>query len=722
MNQKVSILIPTRQRYEKLRRCISSILENTEYPEYEIVVIVDFDDPGSVACIDFPNPRVKLICHNRREMYVGKINLGYHRTKSPFVVYLADDVIVRKGWLTEAMKVMKDELNGLGLVSFNDWHYQERLAPHGLISRKFVRAYLNNDIFYPGYVHYWCDTELTVRAKSWKRFAYSPKSFVEHTREDRPEDRDHLCKEGEKTRQSGADLFTLRQWLEFPDEMPEPKREDKLPEKVKLRFHPTERVTFYRGFFDTKGRKIDTREGRKVWEVNTDTAILLLRNFPVNWKPASEIRKKPKKRDLRILACLCVYNEIDILPYLLKYLTSQGIEVFVFDNFSTDGTWEYLNDLHYRCERLDTGGEFNLKAILDKKMELFHREKPDWCIYQDADEFILTSEFKTLKEFITDRDRKGYTVINQLRVFFLPTGEENYELGDPRKVFRYYDRGCWFDTPNACSDRIFKYSEDMVILEGAHHVITGDYRVSREGLDNPIFHYPYREFREQKIRERRERSKKEYSEKNLHRHYYEFIPEKWDKKNLTDIRDPENPLYKFYTGKAIISLEDLVGKGRYNNEPHRDMQPFFFFFAGLVIACDAKLVFEIGTGYLRSTKSFLWGLEKTGGRLVSCDPVKRWDSFSHPQFKFIQKKSSEVLEDWKDEIDLLFIDGDHSLEAARFDLEKFGRFVRKGGLIVLHDTSYHDGPRRVVSESKFGDMGMIYFQKIPGLTIYQKVK
>jgi hypothetical protein len=36
-------------------------------------------------------------------------------------------------------------------------------------------------------------------------------------------------------------------------------------------------------------------------------------------------------------------------------------------------------------------------------------------------------------------------------------------------------------------------------------------------------------------------------------------------------------------------------------------------------------------------------------------------------------------------IDLLWVDGDHSYEAAKFDLEAWGKFVRKGGTIAAHD-------------------------------------
>jgi predicted O-methyltransferase YrrM len=50
--------------------------------------------------------------------------------------------------------------------------------------------------------------------------------------------------------------------------------------------------------------------------------------------------------------------------------------------------------------------------------------------------------------------------------------------------------------------------------------------------------------------------------------------------------------------------------------------------------------------------------------------------------------SREALERWDGRaIDLLWVDGDHSYEAARFDLEAWGEFVRPGGVAAAHDYS-----------------------------------
>ena len=56
------------------------------------------------------------------------------------------------------------------------------------------------------------------------------------------------------------------------------------------------------------------------------------------YKPQGQNKK------LKIVQISCVYNEMEYLPHQLKYIKSQGLDVYVIDNCSTDGTWEWLQE------------------------------------------------------------------------------------------------------------------------------------------------------------------------------------------------------------------------------------------------------------------------------------------------------------------------------------------------------------------------------------------
>ena len=69
-----------------------------------------------------------------------------------------------------------------------------------------------------------------------------------------------------------------------------------------------------------------------------------------------------------------------------------------------------------------------------------------------------------------------------------------------------------------------------------------------------------------------------------------------------------------------------------------------------------------------------------------------------PNIKKFIMPSDEFAKVWKDPIDLLFIDGDHSKKQVLKDVDNIGKYVREGtGIILLHDTYPID--KKLLSES-----------------------
>jgi len=209
----VSILIPQRGRPAQIKRCLELIVANTNYPNYEVILICDRDDLALVKGIS-EHTRIKVVVDPspKRQMFVGKANYGFRISKAPYLVYLANDVEVGKNWLTEAMKTMLGAFpGGVGLVGFNHGDPQKH-AYHGLISRGFVNKYLKGNIFYPGYIHFWCDLELVAIAKKHNRFRFCPQAKVYHRSV-----RDNIHAEGWRASyQQGATLLIKRSKAGFP--------------------------------------------------------------------------------------------------------------------------------------------------------------------------------------------------------------------------------------------------------------------------------------------------------------------------------------------------------------------------------------------------------------------------------------------------------------------------------------------------------------------------
>ena len=76
--------------------------------------------------------------------------------------------------------------------------------------------------------------------------------------------------------------------------------------------------------------------------------------------------------------------------------------------------------------------------------------------------------------------------------------------------------------------------------------------------------------------------------------------------------------------------------------------------------------------------------------------------------RWYEDYSFNVIKNWKQSIDFLFIDGDHTYKSCLQDWDDWSRFVEKNGVVIFHDArfgrgdgSYWDGwegPTQVVDE------------------------
>lgn len=60
--------------------------------------------------------------------------------------------------------------------------------------------------------------------------------------------------------------------------------------------------------------------------------------------------------------------------------------------------------------------------------------------------------------------------------------------------------------------------------------------------------------------------------------------------------------------------------------------------------------------------------------------------------------SVEVAKTFKEKIDLLFVDGDHSYERCRADVLAWLPHLKTGGILVMHDYGWAEGVQRVIRE------------------------
>jgi len=166
-----------------------------------------------------------------------------------------------------------------------------------------------------------------------------------------------------------------------------------------------------------------------------------------------------------------VYNEADNIAYVIEHLISQGIELVILDNGSTDNSYEicsgYLNKGVLWLQVLQTE-RYEFDILVQKLYDVAFLFHADWVLVNAADEF-LESPYQglTLKAAIEREDREGYNMIQFNNFEFFPTEKDlgKNEL-DVRRRLKHYT---WNDDLQFRCWKI--YPEIKVSMTAGHYPI-----------------------------------------------------------------------------------------------------------------------------------------------------------------------------------------------------------------------------------------------------------
>lgn len=154
-----------------------------------------------------------------------------------------------------------------------------------------------------------------------------------------------------------------------------------------------------------------------------------------------------------------VFNESDIVGQVIDHAVSQGLDLVIIDNGSTDGSYEicrkYLGHGVLELKRLPTP-RFELTSLRNELHGMALKHHADWEVIYDADEF-LESPYHELKfrEAIQLQEKKGYNLVQFNCFEFWPTEKDVRGVKDVRERIRYYSWNddmqfrCWKVMPES---------------------------------------------------------------------------------------------------------------------------------------------------------------------------------------------------------------------------------------------------------------------------------
>ena len=131
----VTLIITTRNGLGLLRQCLASILENTDYPNYEILIVDNgSDDPRTISYFDniSRDPRIHILRDDSPFNFSALNNSAVKAARGKLVGLINNDIEVINGeWLSEMVSTALQP--GVGAVGARLWYPNYTLQHGGIV-------------------------------------------------------------------------------------------------------------------------------------------------------------------------------------------------------------------------------------------------------------------------------------------------------------------------------------------------------------------------------------------------------------------------------------------------------------------------------------------------------------------------------------------------------------------------------------------------------------
>jgi hypothetical protein len=174
----VDIIIPTYDRPQLLRQCVSSILKGS-YKDISIIVVVDGNLRLAVKLAGLPT---LMVLNKNRIDWVASQNKVLKMTHEGAVIYASDDLQFSKDCILHAVNKLKKKAPDTDAMIAIEQDVKGCSTAFGLLGRKFIERFPDSQVFCPDYIHYGSDSELGRFARHIGRLFMCPEAKVLHNR------------------------------------------------------------------------------------------------------------------------------------------------------------------------------------------------------------------------------------------------------------------------------------------------------------------------------------------------------------------------------------------------------------------------------------------------------------------------------------------------------------------------------------------------------------
>lgn len=133
--QKVSIIIPTKDKVHLLKKCVSSILDRTDYKEYEILIVDNQSkeqETYNYYSSIIGEPRIRILKYDKPFNYSAINNFAVQSTDAEFLLFLNNDIeVISQEWLSAMLEFAQRE--DVGAVGAKLYYPDDTIQHAGVI-------------------------------------------------------------------------------------------------------------------------------------------------------------------------------------------------------------------------------------------------------------------------------------------------------------------------------------------------------------------------------------------------------------------------------------------------------------------------------------------------------------------------------------------------------------------------------------------------------------
>jgi GT2 family glycosyltransferase len=113
---RASIIVVTYNNLALNKLCLESLIRNTDYPNYEVIVVDNHSmdgTPGYLRYMEAQHPQIQVVLNRENAGFARANNQGIARSTGDAIVLLNNDTIVPPGWLSRLLRHLENESVGM---------------------------------------------------------------------------------------------------------------------------------------------------------------------------------------------------------------------------------------------------------------------------------------------------------------------------------------------------------------------------------------------------------------------------------------------------------------------------------------------------------------------------------------------------------------------------------------------------------------------------------